>query len=93
MQPNGGRHWRLKYRFLGKEKRLALGVYPEVGLQEARRKRDDARVRVCRRPRWSASSITNTPLNRSQSNGSLFASQPGTRSTPARGGSALSSMS
>ena len=37
VQPNGGRYWRLKYRFLGKEKRLALGVYPEVGLQEARR--------------------------------------------------------
>ena len=42
----GGRYWRLKYRFLGKEKRLALGVYPEVGLQEARRKRDDARVQL-----------------------------------------------
>jgi len=46
VQPNGGRYWRLKYRFLGKEKRLALGVYPEVGLQEARRKRDDARVQL-----------------------------------------------
>lgn len=44
VQPNGGRYWRLKYRFLGKEKRLALGVYPEVGLQDARRKRDDARA-------------------------------------------------
>jgi len=46
VQPNGGRYWRLKYRFLGKEKRLALGVYPEVGLQEARRKRDDARAQL-----------------------------------------------
>ena len=46
VQPNGGRYWRLKYRFQGKEKRLALGVYPEVGLQEARRKRDDARVQL-----------------------------------------------
>lgn len=36
----------MKYRFLGKEKRLALGVYPEVGLQDARRKRDDARVQL-----------------------------------------------
>ena len=43
VQPNGGRYWRLNYRFLGKEKRLALGVYPEVGLHEARRKCDDAR--------------------------------------------------
>jgi len=46
VQPNGGRYWCLKYRFLGKEKRLALGVYPEVGLQEARRKRDDAHVQL-----------------------------------------------
>ena len=46
VQLNGGRYWRLKYRFLGKEKRLALGVYPEVSLQEARRKRDDARVQL-----------------------------------------------
>lgn len=44
VQPNGGRYWSLKYRFLGKEKRLALGVYPEVGLQESRRKRNDARI-------------------------------------------------
>ncbi|MFJ2455154.1 Arm DNA-binding domain-containing protein [Pseudomonas protegens] len=46
VQPKGGRYWRLKYRFQGKEKRLALGVYPEVGLQEARRKQNDARVRL-----------------------------------------------
>ncbi len=39
----GGKYWRLKYRFGGKERRLALGVYPEVGLKEARAKRDDAR--------------------------------------------------
>ncbi len=30
--PNGSRYWRLKYRFEGKEKRLALGVYPVVTL-------------------------------------------------------------
>ena len=34
--PNGGRYWRLKYRFAGKEKRLALGVYPTVSLAKAR---------------------------------------------------------
>lgn len=39
----GQKWWRLKYRFAGKEKMLALGVYPEVGLAAARRKRDDAR--------------------------------------------------
>ena len=34
--PSGGKWWRLKYRFAGKEKRLSLGVYPETGLKEAR---------------------------------------------------------
>lgn len=34
--PAGGKWWRLKYRVDGKEKRLSLGVYPEVGLKEAR---------------------------------------------------------
>jgi len=38
-----GRYWRLKYRFGGKEKLLALGVYPEVGLKDARKGRDEAR--------------------------------------------------
>ena len=34
--PSGSRYWRLKYRFGGKEKRLALGVYPVVTLARAR---------------------------------------------------------
>jgi len=38
-----GRYWRFKYRFAGKEKLLALGVYPEVKAAAARQKRDDAR--------------------------------------------------
>ncbi|MCP3728398.1 integrase arm-type DNA-binding domain-containing protein [Paraburkholderia sp. CNPSo 3272] len=41
--PTGSKLWRWKYRFNGKEKRLALGAYPAVGLKEARSKRDDAR--------------------------------------------------
>ena len=41
--PAGGKWWRLKYRFGGKEKRLSLGVYPDVGLKVARERRDDAR--------------------------------------------------
>lgn len=39
----GSKLWRLKYRIDGKEKKLALGAYPEVGLKEARAKRDEAR--------------------------------------------------
>lgn len=41
--PKGAKYWRMKYRFHGKEKRLAIGVYPEVSLTEAREKRDEAR--------------------------------------------------
>lgn len=39
----GGKLWRLKYRIHGKEKTLAIGVYPQVGLADARRRRDEAR--------------------------------------------------
>ncbi|MEB2319044.1 MAG: integrase arm-type DNA-binding domain-containing protein [Pseudomonadota bacterium] len=41
--PAGGKYWRLKYRFGGTEKRLALGVYPDVPLAKARERRDEAR--------------------------------------------------
>jgi integrase len=43
IKPNGSRLWRLKYRFAGKEKLLALGSYPEVSLKRAREHRDAAR--------------------------------------------------
>ena len=43
VRPTGARYWRMKYRHAGKEKRLAFGVYPEVSLLEARKKRDAAR--------------------------------------------------
>ena len=41
--PRGGKWWRLRYRFNDKEKLLSLGVYPDVGLKDARSRRDDAR--------------------------------------------------
>lgn len=41
--PGGGRWWRFKYRYAGKEKRLSLGVYPEVSIKEARARCDEAR--------------------------------------------------
>lgn len=43
VNPNGARYWRLKYRVAGKEKSLALGVYPEVSLADARQKRAEAK--------------------------------------------------
>src|SRR5260221_9506372 len=39
----GGKYWRLKYRFAGKEKLLAIGVYPTIGAAEARAPRDKAK--------------------------------------------------
>lgn len=41
--PTGGKRWRFKYRFDDKEKLLALGTYPDVGLKDAREGRDAAR--------------------------------------------------
>jgi integrase len=43
MHPSGGKYWRMKYRWLGKEKQLALGVYPDVSLADARNRCADAR--------------------------------------------------
>ena len=41
--PSGSKYWRLKYHFAGREKLLALGVYPEVSLGDARERRGQAR--------------------------------------------------
>jgi len=46
LHPNGSKYWRMKYRIAGKEKLLALGVYPEVTLASARQRRDDARKMI-----------------------------------------------
>jgi integrase len=43
VQPNGAKYWRLAYRFAGKQKTLALGVYPDVSLSDARERREQAR--------------------------------------------------
>ncbi len=43
VSPAGGKHWRMKYRYDGKEKRLSFGEYPLVSLKEARLKRDEAK--------------------------------------------------
>lgn len=44
----GGKYWRMKYRHAGKEKRVALGVYPAVSLALARKARDQARDALAR---------------------------------------------
>src|SRR5215472_9789014 len=44
--PNGGKWWRLKYRFGGRENLLSLGTYPATSLKEARQRRDSVRRQV-----------------------------------------------
>lgn len=46
LSPAGGKLWRLKYRVEGREKRLALGQYPDVPLAMARQRRDEARTQL-----------------------------------------------
>lgn len=46
VRANGSRYWRMKYRYAGRERLLSFGVYPEVSLAEARRRRDAARTAI-----------------------------------------------
>ncbi|MDR2727223.1 MAG: integrase arm-type DNA-binding domain-containing protein [Deltaproteobacteria bacterium] len=46
ISPTGGKLWRLKYRIQDKEKRLAIGIYPAIGLKEARARRDEAKEQL-----------------------------------------------
>lgn len=43
VEPNGARYWRMAYRYDGKQKTQALGIYPDISLAEARSRRDEAR--------------------------------------------------
>ncbi|WP_455816147.1 Arm DNA-binding domain-containing protein [Pseudomonas cerasi] len=43
IHPNGSKYWRIQYRFGGKQKTLALGVYPAISLSDARQRRDEAK--------------------------------------------------
>jgi integrase len=46
VRPSGGKLWRLKYRFQGKEQQLTIGTYPAVGLKDARLRRDEAKKQL-----------------------------------------------
>ena len=46
VKPNGGKYWRMGYRFAGTEKLLSFGKYPEISLLEARNQRDAARRQI-----------------------------------------------
>lgn len=47
IQPSGGKLWRFKYRFEGREKKLAIGTYPVIGLAEARQPESLAHQHRC----------------------------------------------
>lgn len=46
VNPNGSRWWRFKYRYLGKEKLLSFGTFPDISLKDARERRDEARKQL-----------------------------------------------
>jgi integrase len=46
VNPNGKKYWRLKYRFSGKEQTLAIGIYPQVSLKEARERTLEAKLEL-----------------------------------------------
>ncbi|MBO9576583.1 MAG: tyrosine-type recombinase/integrase [Sphingobium sp.] len=46
VRPNGSKLWRMRYRFLDKQKELHIGPWPQVGIAEARTRRDEARARI-----------------------------------------------
>jgi hypothetical protein len=46
LDKSGAKYWRMNYRFAGKDKALALGVYPDVSLAAARQKREQVRERL-----------------------------------------------
>lgn len=46
IEPNGSKGWRFRYRFAGKPKMISLGVYGQVTLAEARKKRDEAKKQL-----------------------------------------------
>jgi len=48
VNPAGGRWWRFKYHFAGKERGLSLGTYPDISLKDARGRRDEARSLVAK---------------------------------------------
>lgn len=46
VSPTGAKHWKVKYRVHGKEKKLSIGPYPEIGLADARAQRDAAKAEL-----------------------------------------------
>jgi integrase len=71
VRPNGGKWWRFKYRFDGKEKLISFGTYPDVSLTEARDKRADARSLVAKGVDPSAARKSENHARRQQAQNTL----------------------
>ncbi len=71
VQPNRSKLWRLAYRFAGKQKTLALGIYPTVSLAEARSSRDDAKKLLARGIDPSAQRKANKRIERAATDNSF----------------------
>ena len=48
INPKGQKWWRYKYLYNGKEKRMSLGVYPEISLKEARERHIEERLKLAK---------------------------------------------
>jgi len=46
VQPNGSKLWRMRYRYLGRQKTLHIGRFPDIGIADARQRRDEARKQI-----------------------------------------------
>ena len=44
VSPNAGKHWRMKYRFMGKEKTFTIGAYPDISIKQAIQARNEAKA-------------------------------------------------
>ena len=74
VQTTGARYWRWKYRNAGKERRLSLGVFPEVSIAEARRSarccaRSSIRLRIAKQRNGARRLRPRTALRRWRANG------------------------
>src|SRR5205085_2321121 len=67
VQSSGSKLWRLAYRFAGKQKTLALGVYPAVSLLDARSRRDEAKKLLAKSLDPSAQRKTNKQVGNDSS--------------------------
>ena len=89
-----GKYWRMAYRLHGKQKTLAIGVYPAVSLAQARKARDDAKALLAqdvdpstakRESKQASKAAAAAPTNPSHASFTSSKHQVGVRATPTSG--------